>query len=558
MWGALFFQLFILWVNLGFAADSTNCEALFFQAFGQETTHAVSQTAADELGVDALLKQAEGLFETHWGKRYTEWLLSNPLQDVQAIEDRQQSVRELASLELQRRLRLALNPIQRFEKRTQFWDRFFRTLKQWAGVKNLEELEESRSVSALTEELAKPLKLRTRISTAVFQWILPASYLILKFGLDALAGGAPTVDQSMVLQLLPLIGVSLQIPAKIMHQQTRTLLTPWKLYLKSAIQLRSALKQVKSSYLREYYRRLDEHLQGVKETDRVFQQSLRRLHLSPLAHSIDLSRVSNLYLPILEAQARQRMESFFKLVALVSELDALIAAGRLLNEHGFLMPKVQEFSGESLLHIEGGVHPQFQILGQEAVPNVSELNASGRIVYLTGGNAHGKSTYLRMIGLNVLLAHAGFPVSASQMAFSPFRLFSTLGKGDALDEGLSSFRREARRVNQILEHLEGETPAVVLVDEVFSGTSMRERLQAERGLMEYFLQASGVYAVVSSHNRESEFAKEERLGVSRMHASDSIETRYQILPGASRSRNAREVLREEGFPEALLHYVEED
>ena len=113
------------------------------------------------------------------------------------------------------------------------------------------------------------------------------------------------------------------------------------------------------------------------------------------------------------------------------------------------------------------------------VTNDLDLDKRGRILLVTGSNMSGKSTFLRTIGINVCLAQAGGPVCAEEFDWTWMRLHCCIRITDSLDEGLSYFYAEVKRLKVILDAIDDRTapPVLFLIDEIYKGTNNRERLR---------------------------------------------------------------------------------
>lgn len=133
-----------------------------------------------------------------------------------------------------------------------------------------------------------------------------------------------------------------------------------------------------------------------------------------------------------------------RLVALVYEVDALIAMADTTSGRGFVLPRIE--NGPPRVRAEGLVHPFFG----NPVANPVELDQQHRLLFLTGPNMAGKTTYLRAFAIALYLAHLGMGVPARSFGFAPVeRLFSSISLHDDLHSGVSYFRAEALRVKTI-------------------------------------------------------------------------------------------------------------
>ena len=104
------------------------------------------------------------------------------------------------------------------------------------------------------------------------------------------------------------------------------------------------------------------------------------------------------------------------------------------------------------------------------------------VVLITGSNMSGKSTFLRTIGINIVLAYAGAPVLASEFSVPLFRLFCCIQVNDSITEGFSQFYAEVKRLKRLQDELSrhDDRPVLFLIDEIFKGTNNRERYLGSR------------------------------------------------------------------------------
>ncbi len=168
----------------------------------------------------------------------------------------------------------------------------------------------------------------------------------------------------------------------------------------------------------------------------------------------------------------------------VAELDVLRALGELAAEHAYVRPEIVEGTG---LRISAGRHPVVEAALPPGtfVPNDADLDpASAQLVILTGPNMAGKSTYLRQIGLIVLLAQMGSFVPARSATVGPVdRIFTRVGSADDLSRGQSTFLVEMAETAAILR---SATPAsLILLDEVGRGTSTFDGLALAWAIAEH-------------------------------------------------------------------------
>ncbi len=189
------------------------------------------------------------------------------------------------------------------------------------------------------------------------------------------------------------------------------------------------------------------------------------------------------------------------------------------------------------------------------VTNDVEIGPAGTVLLISGSNMSGKSTLLRAIGLNALLARVGGPVCAEAMSCPPMRLFTSLRIQDSLADGISYFMAEALRLRDIIFAAEASMddsapPVLYLVDEILRGTNSEERAVASRFIVARLLKTSAIGAItthdlgvfnvpeIAEHADHAHFA-EHFTGVGRV---ERLTFDYRLRPGPTTSRNALRLL----------------
>jgi hypothetical protein len=133
------------------------------------------------------------------------------------------------------------------------------------------------------------------------------------------------------------------------------------------------------------------------------------------------------------------------------------------------------------------------------VRNDVRLDESIRLLVVSGSNMSGKSTLLRTVGINAVLAQAGAPVRAASLRLSPLRIGATLRIQDSLQEGRSRFYAEITRVRALAEVAGGPTPLLFLLDELLHGTNSHDRLVGASGVLRSLLNR-GAIGLVTTHD----------------------------------------------------------
>ncbi|MBL8230413.1 MAG: hypothetical protein JNL98_18125 [Bryobacterales bacterium] len=186
------------------------------------------------------------------------------------------------------------------------------------------------------------------------------------------------------------------------------------------------------------------------------------------------------------------------------------------------------------------------------VRNSVKLDAERRMLVVSGSNMSGKSTYLRTIGVNVVLAMAGLPVRAKSLRLCPLAVGAAIRVTDSLQEGASRFYAEIVRLRKILDLTGGGTRVLFLLDELLAGTNSHDRRIGAEGILKELLAREAV-GLITTHDLALT-AIAETLGSSavNVHFEDHLENGqlrfdYTLRPGVVRKSNALELMRSIGL-----------
>ena len=201
------------------------------------------------------------------------------------------------------------------------------------------------------------------------------------------------------------------------------------------------------------------------------------------------------------------------------------------------------------IHLEAESLGHPGIADSVRVGNDYRLSGDGKVHLVTGSNMSGKSTFLRTVGLNLVLARMGAPVCASRFECSLPRIWTSIRIQDSLAEGVSYFYAEVQRLKLILEEIEkDETPVFYLLDEILKGTNSHERLIACKALVGFLIRhrAGGL---ITTHDLELlALQKEHPESIANYHFRERVQDDemffdYKLKPGELTSTNALRVMR---------------
>jgi len=182
----------------------------------------------------------------------------------------------------------------------------------------------------------------------------------------------------------------------------------------------------------------------------------------------------------------------------LGEFEAIASFSNLaFNNIEWAFPKVM--MGEFVFRAKGLGHPL--ISADKRVLNDLELSGSGLIMLITGSNMSGKSTFLRTIGINMILAGAGSPVCSTNCEVSLRTPFTSMRIADSLEENISTFYAELKRISDVIRAVDNGEPVIVLLDEVLRGTNSNDRHKGALALLRQLVN-TGAVGVMATHDLE--------------------------------------------------------
>jgi DNA mismatch repair protein MutS len=243
----------------------------------------------------------------------------------------------------------------------------------------------------------------------------------------------------------------------------------------------------------------------------------------------------------------------------VGELDALATFAHLAQTRGYVRPTVDD---SSVLVVRDGRHPVLdRLLGETFVPNDLALDPeTRRMLVLTGPNMSGKSTYMRQVGLLVVLAQAGsfLPVKFARIGLVT-QLFTRMGFTDEIGRGKSSFMVEMSEVAEILRAADARS--LVLLDEVGRGTSTFDGLAIAWATLRHLHDATRARCLLATHYHQLTdlvrgLSAAENAHFAVREGPDGIVFLHRLVPGATDRSYGVHVARLAGVPEGVLEEAE--
>lgn len=232
-------------------------------------------------------------------------------------------------------------------------------------------------------------------------------------------------------------------------------------------------------------------------------------------------------------------------IAAISELEALASlAGFAHANPGYQYPEIT--TEPYLIDFRTVGHPLLS--HNRRVTNDFTMSGRGATTMITGSNMAGKSTFLRTIGINLVLAFVGAPCCASHARVSLLRVFTSMRTQDNLEESVSSFYAELRRIERLLELVGQGEPIFFLLDEMFKGTNSQDRFRGGVSLIRQ-LSELDAFGIISTHDLDlARLATDIRnFSFNSTIEDGQISFNYRLTPGICTDFNASELMRRSGI-----------
>ena len=233
----------------------------------------------------------------------------------------------------------------------------------------------------------------------------------------------------------------------------------------------------------------------------------------------------------------------------LGELEALSSLAGMAYDHpDHCWPEISD--SNMVYQAEGLSHPL--IRPEVRVPNDVALDDETKALLVTGSNMSGKSTLLRSMGLAAVMALSGAPVCARRLSISTLNVQTSMRISDSLEQGVSHFYAELKRIKGVLSATAGELPVLFLLDEILHGTNSIERQIGARWIFSQLLQARALGAISTHDSALCEFDAVWMKHVAQVHLRETVENGsmtfdYKLRPGPVRGGNALRLMRSVGL-----------
>ena len=239
----------------------------------------------------------------------------------------------------------------------------------------------------------------------------------------------------------------------------------------------------------------------------------------------------------------------------IYHIDLYQSIASVANDRGFVRAEVVAAERQHML-LENVYHPTIP----NAVGNDLTFDGERNLLFLTGANMAGKSTYMKSFGIAIYLAHIGLPVPANRMVFSvKDGLYSSINVSDDIDMGHSHYYAEVLRVKKVAEYVNQGKNMVVIFDELFKGTNVKDAFEATLTVTRAFQQHHNCQYLISTHIVEvGQQLQQEDLSVQFIYMPTEMRGQvpyysYRSAQGISSDKHGMVLIQKEKVLELLEH-----
>lgn len=293
--------------------------------------------------------------------------------------------------------------------------------------------------------------------------------------------------------------------------------------------------------------------QTLKNAERYITAELKDLETQILNAEDSARRRERALFEALRAEAARHIPALQETAAALAKLDALQSLARAARENGYVRPEIDDSTD---LVIEGGRHPVVERLtGTKFVPNDTRMDASRRVLLITGPNMAGKSTYIRQAALITIMAQAGSFVPAARARVGVAdRVFARIGASDELQRGVSTFMQEMLETANLLHH--ATERSLVVLDELGRGTSTFDGVSIAWAVCERLHNDARARTLFATHYHELAGLAQTLPRVANLHTAvrewkGGIVFLYRIAEGAASRSYGIHVARLAGIPKEI-------
>lgn len=233
----------------------------------------------------------------------------------------------------------------------------------------------------------------------------------------------------------------------------------------------------------------------------------------------------------------------------IGQFDAAISLSQYVDRHhDYIFPMISEIKGV----FQGKNLGNPLIINRECVTNDIHINNQGCFLIITGANMAGKSTYIRTVGLNLVLAEMGLPVYATEFSFYPTQIIASLRTSDSLSKNESYFFAELKKLKNIIDRLNNNETLFILLDEILKGTNSNDKLKGSEAFVEKLINHDANGIIATHDIKLGELENKYSTYIKNFHFSSEIQNDrllfdYKLKKGIVSEFNATYLMRQMGI-----------
>ncbi len=254
----------------------------------------------------------------------------------------------------------------------------------------------------------------------------------------------------------------------------------------------------------------------------------------------------------LDAWKEQYKNDFNDWLLAVGDIESLNAQATLrFNHPAFCFPEPVQHP-QPYVEARPMAHPL--IAADQRVANDFEAGKTDKMLLVTGSNMSGKTTFLRTLGVNLILAQSGSPVCADSFVFTPMEIYTSIRVSDSLQEHTSYFMAELKRLQQIILRLQNGKPALVLIDEILRGTNSEDKTHGSEAFIRQLIQYNCI-TLFATHDLMLSALEQHYPGVIGNYCfestiqDDHLYFDYTLQRGVAKNKNASFLMKQMGIIE---------
>lgn len=322
-------------------------------------------------------------------------------------------------------------------------------------------------------------------------------------------------------------------------------------YLGDFIRASKELSKIDDPTLKDEIGKIKERVDLFSKIDKktlfIYSQGALDIFIETI-NALFLTRIRSYY-SIINIIKKNRQE-LIELYALVGKIEAYISVSSYRTKlKNYSLPNFTD-NKNNLFKIENACHP----LLEDGIPNSINLNNKG--VILTVSNMSGKSTFMRTLALNMLLAQSIYTCLCDDYNASFFRVMSSLSISDDVLSGTSYYLEECNAVLRILNSLDEEVPAFCIIDEIFKGTNPIERIATSKQILKYIMNRNAL-SIVATHDLElAETCNDKYLKYyfcEDVDENEGLIFDFKLKEGICNTGNAIKLLSYLGYPNEIIN-----